>query len=625
MKLLDLTISNFRGIPALPVAANGHDVNIFGSNGTGKTTTEDAFLELLFGKDSSDRKDYDLIPHKPGTTEPDVGCGKEPTVEATLEYFGKTVKLKKAYLEEWPKKGEMKGQYAGSKMHFYVDDLEVKAGEYQSVVSELVDPDLFKLITNPHHFTGVLSWQERRQTLVKIAGELNVESAPALAELMCGREFDKFYALAKQNAKTTQKELDGIPYAITEAKRLIPAVLPDPQDISALMANKSTLEERLLSLKNDDAANVKRRKIAETETEISQARSRYTAEIEAENSKFRAGIKKLEEELQGKTREFSALNASAQSAEDAIKLLTGKKQCALDEWHEANSRKWTGSDACPTCGQPLPADQVEATKAAFNKQRSKDLERLVSAGTALKNEIAEKQRSMDEATKMAEKIAAEISTLDSRIEKGCSMVKPCNFEATIECADLKAELDNLAAETCNGNLAAIEALAGQIQEVQARIDAAHREKIQAEQAAEQQKHVAELMKRETELNAELGRYEKAVSLCGQHVKAQAKALEQAVNGRFKVARFQMFQMQKNGEEVECCDVVYPNGSTNLSAGEKLQTGIDIINTLTEYYGVTAPIWVDNAEGVTKPYESDSQIIRLIVSKEDEKLRVEVAG
>ena len=124
------------------------------------------------------------------------------------------------------------------------------------------------------------------------------------------------------------------------------------------------------------------------------------------------------------------------------------------------------------------------------------------------------------------------------------------------------------------------------------------------------------------MSSELGKWEKAVNLCEQHVKASAKALETAVNGKFKIARFRMFSMQKNGEEAECCDVVYPNGSTNLSTGERLQTGVDIISTLSEYYGVNAPIWIDNAEGVTLPVETQVQIIRLNVTTED-KLRVEV--
>ena len=172
MRLLTLSISHFRGVECLEIAPQGRDVKIYGCNGAGKTTTEDAFLWLLFGKDSADRRDYDLIPHKPGSTEPDVGRGLEPVVEAKLEYFGKTATLKKSYIEEWPARGALKGQYAGSKTHYFVDDLEVKAGEYNSVVGELIDPALFKLLTNPHYFTEQLSWQERRTTLVKIAGDL---------------------------------------------------------------------------------------------------------------------------------------------------------------------------------------------------------------------------------------------------------------------------------------------------------------------------------------------------------------------------------------------------------------------------------------------------------------------
>ena len=86
MKLLLFSINNFRGIESETVNADGHNIYIYGRNGAGKTSTEDAFLWLLFGKDSADRKDYDLIPHKPGATEPDVGRGLEPTVAGLVDY-----------------------------------------------------------------------------------------------------------------------------------------------------------------------------------------------------------------------------------------------------------------------------------------------------------------------------------------------------------------------------------------------------------------------------------------------------------------------------------------------------------------------------------------------------------
>jgi DNA repair exonuclease SbcCD ATPase subunit len=628
MKLISLLINNFRGVGSMDIQAAGNNVNIYGCNGAGKTSTEDAFLWLLFGKDSADRKDYDLIPHKSGETVPDTGCGREPVVEAKLEYFGKTVTLKKSYIEEWPKRGEMKGQYAGSKVHYFVDDLEVKAGEYAAVVNELIDPELFKLLTNPHYFSETMSWQDRRATLVKITGDLNVSPAPELAAMMGERAFDNFYALSKQNVKATQKQLDSMPYAISEAQRLIPASTPVMPDVAVLEKQRDELENQIQTLKNDDSANAIRREIAEIETKIAEGRNRYTAGINAENEKFQNGITRLETELREKERKRDDSADVRQHIESQIADLTERKTRKLAAWHSANDRVWTGSDTCPTCGQKLPPEQIESAKAKFNKQRSDDLEQLVTEGKAFAKKIEENQAAITEKNTVLETLTTEITTLESRIEKGKSMLKPCAYETQIEYKQLSGRLVDLKNQLAKGTdtekSGKMDALAAQLSNVKQQIQDADRVKLQIEQAEAQKKHVAELQDQQKKIAADLGNYEKAVALCEDHVKKQARALETAVNGKFKVARFRMFAPQKNHEEAECCDVVYPNGSTNLSTGERLQTGIDIISTLSKYYGVDAPIWIDNAEGITLPVETDAQIIRLIVSERDEKLRIEVA-
>ncbi len=627
MKLLSFSINNFRSIAAESIDAQGRNVNIYGRNGAGKTSTEDAFLWLLFGKDSADRKDYDLIPHKAGSTEPDVGTGREPVVEAKLEYFGKTVDLKKSYIEEWPKRGALKGQYAGSKTHYFVDDLEVKAGEYNSAVNELINPDLFKLLTNPHYFSEALSWQERRATLVKIAGDLNITPAPELAAMMGERPFDNFYALAKQNAKAAQKQLDGMPYAISEAQRLIPTELPKMPDVDALTARRDELENQIQTLKNDDSANAARREIAELETKISEGRSKYTAAVNAENEKISAGIRRLADEKQDKTDSYNDIHSKILRLEDETDCLIEFKKKKLAEWHETNSSTWTGSDTCPTCGQKLPPEQVESAKATFNKQRSDDLEQITKDGKALAEKIEKDQTVISEKNAELKKLTSEIATFESRIAKGTSMLKPCVYETQIEYKSLNGHLVDLKNQLANGTdtekSGKLNALGAKLDEVKQQIQGADRVKLQIEQAEAQKKHVTELQDQQKKIAADLGKYEKAIALCEEHVKKQAHALETAVNDKFKIARFRMFAPQKNHEEAECCDVVYPNGSTNLSTGERLQTGIDIISTLSKYYGVDAPIWIDNAEGVTLPVETDAQIIRMIVSEKDEKLRIEV--
>ena len=609
MKLLKFSARNFRGIN-VEFAPNGRDVKIYGCNGAGKTTTEDAFLWLLFGKDSADRKDYDLIPHKPGATEPDVGRGLEPTVEAKLEYSGKTIALKKSYIEDWPKRGALKGQYAGSKTHYFVDGLEVKAGEYNGVVGELIDPALFKLLTNPHYFTDELSWQERRATLVKIAGDLNVEPVPDLVTLMDGRPFDNFYALSKQNVKAAQKELDGLPYAITEAKRLIPTDLPSVPDVQALEKERDELCDKF--------RGGNRRQIADAETKLAEAKNKFAAGVDAYNAKIKAGIEKLEGERLEKAAQKDEDLLQAAQRQNLIDSLTSQKAAKLAEWHDIHNRQWTGSDTCPTCGQKLPPEQVEAAKANFNRQKAEDLERTRKEGIALRDQIAVKQKELVNLNSESASLEKEIAVLDQRLGKGRGMIKPYDFEKTKEYAEIAARIESL--KSSDAPDAGTEQRIGELTE---KIKAAEQIELRREQAAAQKKHVAELEAQQRQAAANLGRWEKAVALCEEHVKKSARVLEKAVNGKFKVARFRMFSPQKNGEEAECCDVVYPNGSTNLSTGERLQVGIDIINTLSEYYGVDAPIFLDNAETLTLPVETNSQLIKLFVSSKDEKMRVEI--
>jgi len=102
-------------------------------------------------------------------------------------------------------------------------------------------------------------------------------------------------------------------------------------------------------------------------------------------------------------------------------------------------------------------------------------------------------------------------------------------------------------------------------------------------------------------------------------------LESKINSRFKLARFKLFEQQINGGLSECCETLY-NGvpySGGLNNGARINVGLDIINTLSEHYNFRAPIFIDNKEAITKLIETDSQVISLLVSEPDKKLRVEV--
>jgi len=107
-------------------------------------------------------------------------------------------------------------------------------------------------------------------------------------------------------------------------------------------------------------------------------------------------------------------------------------------------------------------------------------------------------------------------------------------------------------------------------------------------------------------------------------------LEDAINSRFKTVRFKMFDTLQDGTEKEICKtLVNTNGVyvefDGANNGGKINAGLDIIRVLSEFYGVSCPVIIDNSESLTKFTDINSQVIKLIVSAEDEKLRVEVRG
>lgn len=75
---------------------------------------------------------------------------------------------------------------------------------------------------------------------------------------------------------------------------------------------------------------------------------------------------------------------------------------------------------------------------------------------------------------------------------------------------------------------------------------------------------------------------------------------------------------------DCCECTV-NGVdySDLNSGHRIVAGLDIIRSLSEMYGVSCPIFVDNAESLNEfnVPDMDAQLILLTVS-EDKQLKVE---
>ena len=135
------------------------------------------------------------------------------------------------------------------------------------------------------------------------------------------------------------------------------------------------------------------------------------------------------------------------------------------------------------------------------------------------------------------------------------------------------------------------------------------------------KRIEELRK-DAKRSAEcLERLEGLLYLIDEYTRYKTRFVEDSINGMFRIARFRLFREQANGGVEDRCDVVLDGVPyLNINNGAKINVGIDIINTLSQAYGVKVPLFIDNAESVTRLEPSDSQIIRLVVSENDKELR-----
>lgn len=172
MRLISLSLNNFKGIRNFTLDAQGEDVSVYGDNATGKTTLSDAFMWLLFDKDSANRKDFEIKTLGPDG-KPEHGL--DHSVEAVLELEdGSHLALKKVFKEKWTKKrGSATAEFTGHTTDHFIDGVPVKKGEYDARIANIASEDIFKLLTSPTYFNEHLHWQDRREILLQVCGDIS--------------------------------------------------------------------------------------------------------------------------------------------------------------------------------------------------------------------------------------------------------------------------------------------------------------------------------------------------------------------------------------------------------------------------------------------------------------------
>lgn len=640
MKLTKLELLNFKGLKAFTINFNG-DVIIRGDNATGKTTVFDSVCWLLFGKDSLDRADFEIKTLDGG--EPIHKVNHEVTGTFTLDEGG-TVELKRVYREKYssPRGGEV--TMTGHTTDYFVDGVPKKEKEYKEIVNSLVDENIFKLITNPLYFNETYSWQNRRKLLLEMCGDISDKDViaeyselKALTDILSGHSVDDHRKVVTAKKTAINKELDMIPVRIDEALRGKPTI-DTPRDV--LIQEISLATTTLETLEADKALLVNGHAVVDTRAELRDVQRRLMAresELQMEYKKQSAlksneydmvvsELNKLSSNVESTKHRLDTSNRDIQRIESVIDELMHQRQQVNEDAFVMDI-----DEACPTCGQKLPAEQIQAARekaeTKFNLRKSKQLEEL-NQSIELKQQDIENIKKRDAGLEPVETLEALIKAKElvkqTITDEIGQLTAPVLDDDSIY-ADLKAEEFMLQMKLDESNTDHSEEIA----DIDKRIATTkeHRFNLETElnkyeEAKRIDTRVAELESQQAELAAEKSKLDEASYLMDEFVKAKVNMLEDVINSRFKLARFKMFNVMLNGNVEECCETTYkgvPYRSMNNAA--RINIGLDIINALTSYFKVNAPVFIDNAEAVTEFVPVNSQTIKLIVDESEPQLVV----
>lgn len=635
MKLLELQLENFKGVRQFIFSPGGRCATVYGDNGTGKTTLADAYFWLLTGKDSAGQSD-NAFAVKPMGAE-----GLDYAVEGRFQPdSGDSFILRRTYKDVFERRrGDAERRLKGNTTEYAVNGVPKPKKEYDAFVTEHFGGSLFAVLTDPDALAGKLSPDARREILLSaFGGELddrdvinNHEELRELLHCIGNKSVEDYATVTREQRRKVNDRLKEIPGRIDEAEKAKPVLTPARESLAEYTERskqRTALQNKLDEVRSGQALSMARKAISDIEAELSAAKAQYARQAAERSEPDNARIRDQRGLIDGLAEKLRESESQKRNLQGRLRQAEKSLDDLRKAWDEAESRQWSGDAICPTCGQPTPEANLEASRRKFNAKKAAELEDIEQSAAGQQQQIADCKEQLAELDAQAEAYQKSKTEAEIALKEMLSRIaEPEPFEKTSEYASLSQKLstagDQLEALQNRADETAAHIIA-EIGELDAQIETARQRMAAKETIERQEKRIEELKAEEKALSLQLAAYDKGLLLAEQFVQAKAQDIEEQVNTAFHLVRWKLFDVQKNGGIKNCCEATVNGVSygTNLNSAAKLNAGLDIISALSKASGVQLPVWVDNAESVTELLPMDTQVIRLAVLAQDKILRVE---
>lgn len=519
----------------------------------------------------------------------------------------------------------------------------------------------------------------RSQTPARL-DELNRQAAPLEAQDYGAAE--KAKAAAEQELERIRRETARI---MAEQQSGRQSAVPTEAEIrlKELDAEKKVQDARLAEQRAGIRGKISDLEIEQAEWNgrklEQQNKTRQEADVlYASNQEFRRkqelalpDLKMLEEAAnwlrETVERLESRLDVSRQEAEAYEALVNQDRQ----EWVSVSQKSFGGA-TCPTCGQELPMDQMQKAMDSFEEGKKRQLDAIYKTAETHKKQAEQSRRDVEQTAAHIENSRKKLAEAEKTLEEAKKAPREIRdmdgFRDQYDALNaylaelhgmqympgyrekrdaLKAELDAVPSEwpeyrqrrqqiedeisresdekarQANKAEERVSALSQEAEGVKAKLREA--EAILRGKAVLDgiRQRISELRAEQKRTAAELEQVDRLSCGVEEFIRWKTRFIEDSVNGLFHIVTFRLFREQANGGLEERCDVVVDGVPYNaLNNGARINAGMDIIRRLAEHYDVRVPLFVDNAEGVTRLEDAGTQVIRLVVSEQDKRLRIE---
>ncbi|WP_196606792.1 AAA family ATPase [Pectinatus frisingensis] len=652
MEILTLHTENFKGVP-LDINFDGCDTDIYGDNGTGKTTVFDAVWWLLFNKNSLNETKFDIKPLDENGQEKH---NLEYLVEASFRLEnGSTVTLKKVLTEKWTqKRGSATKENTGNETKYFIDDTPKPANKFSAYIQEtFVSEDTFKLLTDVFHFAKTIDWRKRRELVLQICGDVDNadifaanKNVRALENLLGNKNLDDFKATITAEKKKINDELKIIPAKISELKNGLSDNVSDSKlklesELGCSRKELDTIKEEILLAKNGDTVIRLKKAIAEVDTSIMKYKNLLNKDTTDRQNILLNEISAQQVKESELKAQLSDANTKKSNAEVKISFIETELKNLADKFDSEAADKYPDipiEDVCVLCGQKLPADQITAAREKedkaridYNSRKANRLEQMNTQGKQLKADLTANRENIilyENQISTLEKSIADIKEIITSKQQEYKTLSENKVESSPAIDALEARKLKYLQQITDAETTAevnITGLKEKATTKQVEIDDIENKLAVIGMSERTQARIAELTKQQKDYAQRFEELSRQLFLTEEFTKTRVKLLEDKVADKFKLTQFKMFTDQINGGISECCEPMH-DGKPYKALNNAMQynIGLDIIRTLDAHYNFYPPIFIDNAESITKlNTDIDAQIIRLIVSEPDKKLRVVV--